>query len=203
MGEGTENREVISFRDAVDYAYDMLEVLDELPDEAEGLAALVYHASCRADTNELSRVIEAARTQALSFDALTRAVGYLVRRDKVLPDILKDWLAKMLLAEITRPPVPKRFRPGWPGSKEHRDLLIYEVVVRLTEKGLLPTRSESTGTVSGCDAVAQAMKLLKQRPASYSGVRDSYYEVKRAFERGSDPRAPISIINALIWEMTG
>lgn len=203
MGEGTENREVISFRDAVDYAYDMLEVLDELPDEAEGLAALVYHASCRADTNELSRIIEASRTQALSFDALTRAVGYLVRQDKALPDILKDWLAKMLLAEITRPLVPKRFTRGWPGSKEHRDLLIYEVVVRLAEKGLLPTRSESTGSASGCDAVAQAMVLLKQSPRSYSGVSRSYYEVKTAFERGSDPRAPISIMNALIWEMTG
>lgn len=203
MGDPFENREVISFRDAVDYAYDMLEVLDELPDEAEGLAALVYHASCRADTNELSRVIEASRTQALSFDALTRAIGYLLRRDKALPEILTDWLAKMLLAEITRPPVPKRFTRGWPGSAEHRDLLIYEVVVRLAEKGLQPTRSESKGTASGCEAVAQAMTLLKQKPASYSGVSRSYYEIKTAFERGSDPRSPISIMNALIWEMTG
>jgi hypothetical protein len=203
MGEGTENGEVISFLDAVDYAYDMLEVLDELPDEAEGLAALVFHASCRGDTNELSRIIEASRAQALSFDALTRAVGYLLRRDKALPDILKDWLAKMLLAEITRPPVPKRFTRGWPGSTEHRDLLIYEVVARLAEKGLQPTRDRFKGTASGCEAVAKAMKQLKQSPASYSGVSRSYYEVKMAFERGSDPRAPISIMNTLIWEMTG
>jgi len=161
MGESTENREVISFLDAVDYAYDMLEVLEELPDEAEGLAALVFLASCQGDTNELSRVIEAARTQALSFDALTRAVGYLVRRDKAIPDILKDWLAKMLLGEITRPPIPKRFTRGWPGSAEQRDLLIYEVVVRLAEKGLQPTRDRFTGTASGCEAVAQAMTLLR------------------------------------------
>jgi len=203
MDESDGKSAAFSFSDAVDVAFEMLGEITELSDEADKLAAFVFHYCALGDDKSLSEVITAANSQALSYDALTLTAATFITRDMSFPRLLKEWTSQALTGLISRPPVPTRFAAGWPGYQEQRDLLIYDLVVELRSYGIRPTRNTTTGRVSGCDAVADAMILRRQRPCSYSGVRDCYYKVKNCLERGSNPRLPVSILNQLILEMRG
>jgi len=193
----------ISFSEAVDIAYEMLLEIERLPSEAEKLAALIVHYCAQRDSRSLSSVIDSATDQALSYDALSLAAASLIARDVKLFGPVKEWTRQTLAGLNSRPPVPRRFAAGWPGNQEHRDLLIYDIVVELRNHGIQPTRNTTAAKVSGCDAVADAMILHRQRPCSYSGVRDCFYNLKNRFEGGGNPRLPVSIINRLILEMQG
>jgi hypothetical protein len=95
----------MSYTDAVDFAYEALAELDNLPDEIDRLAALIVHFCNREDAASLASVIDAGRSQALSFEALSRAAAILIRKGTALHPALATWTAQRLCGEIERPAI--------------------------------------------------------------------------------------------------
>ena len=79
MDREADNRKVISYADAVDFAFDALVELDNLPSQIDRLAALIVQSCDHEDAASLASVIDESRSQALSFDALSRAAAILIK----------------------------------------------------------------------------------------------------------------------------
>lgn len=169
---------MIPFADAVDFAYEALAELDSLPDEADKLAVFIVIYCDNGDDASLQMVIDAARTQALSFDALSRAGAIMVRRGGAIPPLLREWLGQHLSGEIKRPKISSRFKTGWPGATLERDLILHDLVTTFADFGLTATRNDASAPVSGCDAVAEAMARRKLRPQSYKDIKKIHAELR-------------------------
>lgn len=86
-------------------------------------------------------------------------------RNEPMPDILHDFLNKVLRGEIKQPVI--RGRDSLENS--HRDFVIIETIAELRKKGFNPTRNEYSQSVSACDVVADAITKLGME-MSYDGV---------------------------------
>ncbi|WP_127562825.1 hypothetical protein [Nioella ostreopsis] len=200
MGEGTENRRVISFQEAVDFAYEALEEIEGLPNEVDRLAAMVLHFCDNRDDTSLLSVIRAAETQALSYDALSQAAGLILERGQVLPSPLAVWTGRRLADQVERPKIPARFKRGWPGENQERDLVIYDLVAAFRDFGLTATRNDENKTngLSGCDAVAKAMSKRDLTPNTFRGVKAVYLRVKQEYAAGKRPGLGVSVTSKLV-----
>lgn len=188
----------MSFADAVDFAFEALAELDDLPGEAGRLAALVCHFCARNDHASLASVIDASRSQALSFDALSLAASIMIGKGSALPPALGMWTAKRLSGEIARPPVPARFKRGWPGATVERDLIFHDLVAAFQDFGLTATRNDTSPALSGCDAVAAAMVRRRRSPSSFKEIKEIYLRIKSKYETGGHPGLGVAVINNLI-----
>ncbi|WP_136684658.1 hypothetical protein [Falsirhodobacter xinxiangensis] len=189
---------MISFAEAVDFAFESLKKLDCLPDEADKLAAFVVRFCEIDDRKSLSAVIEASLTQTLSFDALSRAAAILLAKGSPIHHDLAEWTARRLTEQLERPPISRRFRTGWPGALAERDLIFHSLVVALQERGLTPMRNDSSPSMSGCDAVAAAMVRRRSQPSSYKGIKEIYLEVNAKARCQQYHGVGVAVTNALI-----
>lgn len=199
--EKMQYQKITSFADSVDIAFSNLSQLSNLASECEKLAALVVHFCERSDEASLRSVIDASESQALSFDALSLASSSIIRRGDYLPPELASWTAACLAGEKTRPLVAPRFKRGWPGAQAERNLIIYETVRKLEERGVSATRNDSSPKTSACDAVAAAMLLRKASPSSFKDIKKIYMQVKSKIKSGSNPHLPHTLINELIKDL--
>lgn len=200
MGDASENRRVITYQEAVDFAYEALEEVSTFPDEVERLAASVLHFCENGDDASLQAVIRAAETQALSYDALSQAAGLILERGEPLPSPLAVWTGRRLSEQIERPKIPARFKRGWPGENQERDLVIYDLVTTFRDFGLTATRNDENKTngLSGCDAVAEAMSKRDLTPNTFRGVKAVYLRVKQEYAAGKRPGLGVSVTNELV-----
>lgn len=202
MDQKADNGEIISYTDAVDFAYEALAELYELPDEAEKLAVLIVYFHDNDDSASLGSAIEAARSQALSFDALSRAAAILIRKGAALHPVLATWTAKRLGGEIERPPISANFKRGWPGATVERDLILHGLVVALQGFGITATRNDVSPATSGCDAVAAAMARRGKAPSSFKEIKAIYLRIKSKYEAGGHPGLGLAAIKHLIKDTT-
>lgn len=203
MGESTKNRRVITYQEAVDFAYEALEEVESLPDEVDRLAAFVIHYCEKGDEASLGAVIRAAETQALSFDSLTRAAGILLERGQALPPGLAAWTGQRLVGKIERPKIPARFNRGWPGENREFEKIIYDLLVTFRDFGLAPTRNDEKGKSgsSGCDAVAEAMKRRTLTPNTFRGIKAIYTRINGEYAAGRLPGIDVAVTSSLVKDM--
>ncbi|TMV88200.1 hypothetical protein FGG78_17545 [Thioclava sp. BHET1] len=203
MGDTSENRRVISFQEAVDFAYEALEEVGSIPDEVDRLTAFVLYFCEKDDQASLGSVIRAAETQALSFDALSRAAGLLLERGHPLPPALAGWTSQRLAEKITRPKIPVRFNRGWPGENRELERIIYDLVATLRDLGITPTRNDSKGNqgFSGCDAVAEAMAKRKLTPNTFRGIKAIYIRLNGEYRAGRLPAIDVAVTSAMVKDM--
>lgn len=188
----------MDFAEAVDFAADKLSVIQQLPTEADKLAAVIVHWSNEGDMGALATVVDAARSQALSRQALRLAGAELIRRGAPLPPVLATWLMDELKSNRKPPKTPPGFRRGWPGEKLERNLLLHAVVVSLREQGIAPTRNDEAPAVSGCDAVSKAIRRLGLKPLSFKHLKEIYGEIEAQYRTGRDPGIGVAVISQLI-----
>lgn len=108
------------------------------------------------------------------WDALRLGVAHAVARGEEIPPEAAQWLAGYLRGEIERP-------HGTPGTHDAEGLhfAIYLAVYTLVQSGMQATRNDEGPTLSACDAVADAMADLKQKPATFYGVKKVWLAVKK------------------------
>lgn len=193
----------MEYEEAVEFAMDAMAGINDLPDEADKLAAIVLHFIANGDEASLSDVIELASSQALSYDALLRAVAELLKQERLPPPALRKWVILGLSGKLERPKVPHRFRNGWPGETIERDLMIYEAVCGLIALGINPSENSASGSeTSGCHIVSEAARRLGHRRISYHLVRKIYANATRKKASGKDLWVGVDTINALIISTT-
>ena len=192
----------MDFQDAVALATRELVLLKDLPNEAEKLALVIVAMSESGDTQFLQTVIDASQSQALSWDALRLAAADFLRWNS-LPPVLGRWLSDELEGLRPRPAVPRRFRTGWPGATETRNLLLHAVVGLLLAKGLTLTRNDTSAASSASDAVAVAMGHLRERPASHKEIAEIYRSLEARSRAGHDPKLSVAVISQLILDTRG
>lgn len=184
---------------AVQLASEILEGVQELPDEADKLSALVLHFLDNEDMPSLNAVIAASERQALSHEALCRATATCLRQGRTMPQQLSEWAAQAILNPESRPARPHIFKKAWPGEATARNIRIYDAVCALQSHGVMPTHNDaSPGGTSGCDAVAEALRQAGSNVRSYRTVLKIYADVKGRIESGNDLRVGVETITRLI-----
>lgn len=193
----------MEYEDAVKFAMDALAGINDLPDEADKIAHIVLHFIERGDEKSLSGVIDAAQTQALSHDALLRALAKLLQQERLPPLLFRNWAVEVLFGRRERPKVHHRFRTGWPGETVERDLMIYEAVCGLVAVGVNYSENSETGPkTSGCYIVSEAAKRLGNRSISASLVKKIYEKNNRKQASGKSLWVGTDVINAVIMSTT-
>lgn len=97
----------------MDFAYEALSELEALPDQSDRVAAMILHFLERGDEKSLRYMIDDAEENALSFDGLSRAAAFLIRREANLGPMLAFWTARHLTGQIKCPARPPSFRRFW------------------------------------------------------------------------------------------
>lgn len=114
--------------------------------------------------------INKATQDAKSFEVLKHTAAYLIEQRAVMPESLKHWTAGVLRGDIKR---PKGKAGNVTAAGSH--YAIYRLVSIITaHTSLKPTRNEESPPHSACDAVAEAMKQMRLKTNTYSGVRAAY-----------------------------
>lgn len=108
------------------------------------------------------------------WDALRLGVAHAVARGEEIPPEAAEWLALNLRGEIERP-------HGTSGTHDAEGLHlgIYLTVHMLVQSGMKASRNDASEATSACDAVADAMADLKQKPATFYGVKKVWLAVKK------------------------
>lgn len=200
MDDASAEREM-TFEDAVDFAYESLMVLEELPDQAERMAAIIFQVVKQGNEKTLKSFVEDSENNGLVFDGLSRVAGRLILRGSDLGIVLSHWVGRRLLEEVSRPLRSRRFRKAWPGENEELELILYDTVRELVELGLSSTRNDASPPLSACDAVAAAMGLHGAKPTSYKEIKRIYLKIKKRYEGGGDPGLDVAFSNWLIEDM--
>ncbi|MBL4767948.1 MAG: hypothetical protein JKY94_09585 [Rhodobacteraceae bacterium] len=152
---GTENKVVGSFRKG-----DLILIRQGKLPEPE-----IF---CHYTAEHIAPLIEEAKVDRVSFDALLGVTCDLLRRNEPLPKPLQSWLVEYLEGKFIAPKPPKgrMQNEGW--WRNHAMTMIIEDLVN---KGLFATRNHESPETSACDAVASAMRKLEYTPNSYEGIR--------------------------------
>jgi hypothetical protein len=115
----------------------------------------------------ISLVIDRADNYALSFDVLTVVAAKYLEADIAMPKVIAQWAAAMMRGEKKRPKRNGKFANG----TLERNTYIWPVTRKLVESGMMATRNDTSPPESACDAVAEALKLIGESPASYGSVK--------------------------------
>ena len=112
------------------------------------------------------------------FEGLKRGVAHALERSDVVPPSVQDWLVKYLRSEFD-PPAKSV------GAEKATQLhvAIYTAITFLLLEGMKATRADhGSATTSACDAVAEAMKDLGLKPATFSGVKRVWFDMQNYFD---------------------
>ncbi len=115
----------------------------------------------------ISLVIDRADNYALSFDVLAVVAAKYLEADIAMPKVMAQWAAAMMRGEKKRPKRNSKFANG----TLERNTYIWPVTRKLVESGMMATRNDASDPESACDAVAEALKLIGESPASYGSVK--------------------------------
>lgn len=191
------------YQDAVNFAFAALDRIETFPSEADRLAALLLHYFENQDKSGLNSIFRASESQALAFDALSRASAVLVEKGEPLPPRLALWASHRLLDKVKRPKIPNRFKRGWPGEHKERDEFIYILVIKLRDYGISPTRNDAQGSwgESGCDAVAEAMAQRGLTPNTFKGIKKIYTRMNAKYAGGGMPDLGVALTSQMVKDM--
>ncbi|MBR9864877.1 MAG: hypothetical protein GYB24_15675 [Rhodobacteraceae bacterium] len=120
-------------------------------------------------TLNLDGLIKDARRNPQAFDAVGLLTADFIEHGEEMPKELRDAAIARLKGQ-ERPKREVNRRRGFIGDHWYRDFYIWNAFSDLVDKGMNPTRNDTSPPTSACDAVAQAMIELGERPNSYSGV---------------------------------
>jgi hypothetical protein len=94
----------------------------------------------------------------------------MIEQGSVPHPVVAKWLAAYLRGEVTAP--KERGRPRASTHDTARDDAIRQAVQSLIDHGATATRNETSPPQSACDAVAEAMRLLNLKPASFGAIQN-------------------------------
>ena len=123
--------------------------------------------------------IEHANQCGRCFEHLKFVLGRQIQKGWSISPEYMSWLGDVLTGTIEKPPIG-----GGRGKDPSNELTILAAVSHLVDAGLNPTRNEEKNGPhdSACDAVADAMRILKRRTRSYSRIKEIWTK------RGKNPR---------------
>lgn len=187
------------FRDSVAFAREKLTVLRAIPSQSKMMSVLAIDALNEGRVDLLEALLEASKTQGLSWEATKLTAIELIAQRGELPLQLTEWLIGYLADEIHEPKRPKRFSRSWPGEHTERDIEIHAVVCELLKEGAMtPTRNDVSSPTSACDAVAQAMTELGVPPSSYKEIKRIFLGREAELREGRNVLSPVSVMSLLI-----
>lgn len=123
----------------------------------------------------IERLIKIAENNAANFDILSVVAASYIDAGVLMPEALGQWAVAVLQGEKKRPGRHGKFAKG----TGLRDVCIWETVRRLVKRGMIATRNDASPATSACDAVAEALKLLGESPASYASVKRIWNDLQR------------------------
>ena len=123
----------------------------------------------------IERMTISAENNAANFDILSVVAASYIDAGVLMPEALGQWAVAVLRGEKKRPGRHGKFAKG----TGLRDVCIWETVRRLVKRGMIATRNDASPATSACDAVAEALKLLGESPASYASVKRIWNDLQR------------------------
>lgn len=174
--------------------------MENLEGEVDMLADLISGHITTYDHTSLEEYLKSSETDARAFHGLRAAVVKSLDAGWPLPIFLNRWVAGVLSGAIESPKLGYRDFRGLPGENTARDFRLHQAVTQIHEKFNLSIyqNDETPGALSALSAVAEAMRRLGLRPASYSGVKKAYSEVENEFRAGRRPDIAAAVAGWLI-----
>lgn len=127
------------------------------------------------------RVLMAADSDPLAYDVALWMAAERIRYNLPFPELLREWAFFAMTGQIERP----KLRGKHLATLQWRNEMIVELVREVScDFGLRPTAAGDDGGESACAAVAEALRLMRLQPHSYSAVRRIWQE------RDEPPRLP-------------
>ena len=115
-----------------------------------------------------------AQTDRMHFDALRLALSNCLENGLAYPNEFDVWIASQLRGN----PAPPPFGAVKP-TKSHLHWVIVRCIESLIDRGMKPTRANSSSAVSASDAVAKALAERCLQPITFAGVRDVWIKKNR------------------------
>jgi hypothetical protein len=126
-----------------------------------------------------TRLLAAARTDPLAYDAATFMLAECIRYGLKAPRPLREWGFFAITGQIERP----KAKGKYPEVLIWRDQQIVRLVREVEEHfALPPTSSKEELGESACNAVAEGLRLVRLQP-------DSYASIKRIWLKRNKPEA--------------
>lgn len=117
--------------------------------------------------NQPAKLFKLTLRDPYNFEGVRLALGHVLEAGEELSEEAHRWLVQYLKGEITQPP---RKQGKTPSVWLH--FLIQLAVENLVyEYKFEATRNDETSAISACDVVAEAMRSLKQKPATFSSIK--------------------------------
>ncbi len=107
-------------------------------------------------------------TDPLAYDAAIYMLAECIRYDVEVPRPLREWGYWALLGEVKRPKPQKK--PSIVFFERNKEIVGFTEGV-ITATGLPATSSKAELGQSACNAVAEALRLLRLQPDSYTSIR--------------------------------
>ena len=138
---------------------------EELSKHASG-EFMATHIGVQMLRLETSRLLAWAETDAGGFDRLRLGIAYFLEKGEELPPDVLKWLVRHLRGDVNRP-------KAWAGRKNKHwlHMHIYLAVLAREREGMTATRNDASESISACDAVADALAELGQKPKTFDGVK--------------------------------
>jgi hypothetical protein len=167
-----------TFEEAVEIAWELIAsggAIDRsdqfTPEHGRRVEALSLGAKAIVEGEEAD-LIEQAKTDALSYEALCAGIELSLERGWEISSTLQTWLFAHLRGD-QKSLAPKSGQPRNPGRIQIIAIAVYVLVRR----GMDATRNEATEKEeSACDAVAAATRKLNMVPLKYGSVRKIWFK---------------------------
>ncbi|WP_417274039.1 hypothetical protein [Celeribacter halophilus] len=116
--------------------------------------------------------VEAAQVDLIAHWKLRAEIAAYFQMNWQIPKEYKDFMVDVMNGTVEEPTPPK----GLPAKvKFTRDRILYKLVQYLQDDcGLYPTRNDTSPELSGCDAVAEAWRTVRNERMSYATVQNAY-----------------------------
>lgn len=129
----------------------------------------------------IEKILSAADTDPIAYDTALAIVAGCIMEGEPVPKAMREWAWSAVKGLLERPFLKSKIRY----ARERRDKTIVQMVELAAWKfRLKPTAAGDEGGESACAAVAEALRILRLQPDSYSSIRRIW------INRNSEPELP-------------